>query len=78
MRQILEGRRGAEACIETSRILNTSCAPSDWEYDLFRSCRTFDEVKAFATELELVAENDAGCIRLFTGEHELASFWLFD
>lgn len=74
----LVNRASEDSFAPTSALIGANEPPESWGFDLFRKCRTLDEVKALAKAKGLIVTNEFGRIQLFRQECPIGSFWLFD
>lgn len=74
----LVSRALEDSFASVSALIDANEPPVSWGFDLFRKCRTFDEVKALAKAKGLTATNEFGRVQLFRQERPIGSFWLFD
>lgn len=74
----LAARASGDCFVSTTALVFSAEPPEAWDFDCFRKCRTFDEVKALATSKGLEAKNEMGRIQLFRQGRPIGSFWLFD
>jgi hypothetical protein len=78
LEESLVNRASEDSFAPTSALIGANEPPGSWGFDLFRKCRTFDEVKALAKVKGLTVTNEFGRIQLFRQECPMGSFWLFD